>query len=95
MNKIQTIMNKISTSSSQFLDYMQRNSRVRNGVILVGLVALLGAAVLLITRTTTAARSAEEIQAVLATPFPDNPLIEEMKGELQIQVCQSQPAQVY
>lgn len=82
MNKIQAIINKISTSSSQLLDYVQEKPKIRNGVILVGLVALLGAAVLLITRTTTAARSAAEIQSVLATPFPDNPLIEEMKAEL-------------
>ena len=67
------------------LNFIQKNTKYRNLLILLGVAVILGAAVLLITRTTIAARSAAEQRAAVftITPFPNNPLIQELQVELR------------
>lgn len=94
MNNIKMLLKKFSKYGERVRTFIKVGSNRYTVLFLLGLAVITFAVVSVIARTTTAARgeAEEEHQALLSTPFPNNPTILDLQIQLQNNKL-SKPAQ--
>jgi len=92
MHCAKMIFNKLASYIGQVKEFLEMNPNLRTLFIVLSLALFSGMAILILTRTVVPEHGVAEFQALLSTPYPDDPAIQELLGELQNQDL-SKPAQ--